>query len=72
MPSKREGYHNIATRVKDEEKARIDEFCKENDMSVSQLIRKAIKEYIARQLKVDKESDQLSLFDPRDPFTGSK
>ena len=33
---------------------------------------KAIKEYIAHQLKVDKESDQLSLFDPRDPFTGSK
>ena len=33
---------------------------------------KAIKEYIAHQLKVDKESDQLSLFGPRDPFTGSK
>ncbi|WP_287448297.1 IS200/IS605 family transposase [Anaerovibrio sp.] len=31
---------------------------------------KAIKEYIANQLKVDRESDQLSLFDPRDPFTG--
>ena len=29
---------------------------------------KAIKEYIANQLKQDKESDQLSLFDPRDPF----
>lgn len=49
MPSKREGYHNIATRVKDEEKARIDEFCKENDMSVSQLIRKAIKEYMDKE-----------------------
>ena len=33
---------------------------------------KAIKEYIANQLKRDKESDQLALFDPRDPFTGSK
>ncbi len=33
---------------------------------------KAIKEYIATQLKKDQESDQLSLFDPRDPFTGSK
>ena len=33
---------------------------------------KAIKEYIAEQLKRDKESDQLSLFDPRDPFTGNK
>ena len=32
----------------------------------------AIKEYIANQLKQDKESDQLSLFDMRDPFKGSK
>ena len=32
----------------------------------------AIKNYIANQLKVDKESDQLSIFDPKDPFTGSK
>ena len=31
-----------------------------------------IKEYIADQLKRDKESDQLSMYDPRDPFTGSK
>ena len=49
MPSKREGYYNIATRVKDEEKKCIDEFCKENDMSVSQLIRKAIKEYMNKE-----------------------
>ena len=33
---------------------------------------KAIKNYIANQLKHDKESDQLSLFDPQDPFMGSK
>ena len=33
---------------------------------------KAIKEYVANQLKRDKESDQLSIFDPRDPFMGSK
>ena len=32
----------------------------------------AIKEYIAKQLKQDRESEQLSMFDPRDPFTGSK
>ena len=32
----------------------------------------AIKEYISTQLKIDKESDQLSIFDPRDPFTGGK
>ena len=33
---------------------------------------KVIKEYIANQLKQDKETDQLTLFDPRDPFMGSK
>ena len=33
---------------------------------------KAIKEYIAGQLKKDKDSDQLSLFDPKDPFMDSK
>ena len=33
---------------------------------------KAIKEYIANQLKQDQESDQLSIYDPRDPFTGGK
>ena len=33
---------------------------------------KAITEYIADQLKRDKEADQLSIFDPRDPLTGSK
>ena len=33
---------------------------------------KAIKEYISGQLKRDKGSDQISLFDPRDPFMGSK
>ena len=32
----------------------------------------AIKEYIANQLKQDKKADQMSIFDPRDPFTGSK
>ena len=30
---------------------------------------KAIKEYIENQLKMDRESDQISLYDPRDPFT---
>ena len=33
---------------------------------------KAIREYIANQLKEDRENDQLSLFDPRDPFTVSR
>ena len=33
---------------------------------------KTIKEYIKNQLKQDQESDQLSIFNPQDPFTGSK
>ena len=33
---------------------------------------KAIQQYIANQLERDKKDDQLSVFDPRDPFTGSK
>ena len=33
---------------------------------------KAIKEYIGEQLKRDHESDQLSMYDPKDPFMGSK
>ena len=31
-----------------------------------------VERYIKNQLKVDKESDQLSIYDPRGPFTGSK
>ena len=27
---------------------------------------------IAKQLKTDRETDQLTLFDPRDPFMGGK
>ena len=34
--------------------------------------KKTIKTYIAEQLKRDKESDQLSMFDPRNQFMGSK
>ena len=32
----------------------------------------AIKEYISKQLEEDRKIDQLSIPDPRDPFTGSK
>ena len=41
-------------------------------MQSLQVIKKKIKEYIANQLQNDKESDQISMFDPRDPFMGSK
>ena len=33
---------------------------------------KAIKKYIAEQLKRDIETDQLSIFDPKDPFKGGR
>ena len=33
---------------------------------------KAIQEYVANQLKTDKEADQLSIFDSRDLLTGGK
>ena len=33
---------------------------------------KAIKEYIKNQLEQDKQADQLSIFNPKDPFTGSE
>ena len=33
---------------------------------------KTIKEYIANQIKIDRETGGLALFDPRDPFKGSK
>ena len=33
---------------------------------------KTIKEYIAEQLKRDRETDQLSIFDPQDPFKGCR
>ena len=32
----------------------------------------AIKEYTEKPLKADKEADQLSIFDPNDPFKGGK
>lgn len=32
----------------------------------------AIKRYIKNQLKVDRGSNQLSIYAPRDPFMGSK
>ena len=33
---------------------------------------KALQEYVANQLKTDKQADQLSIFDARDPLTGGK
>lgn len=36
----------LATRVTQEEKAALEKYCKEHDITLSQLIRWAIKEYI--------------------------
>ena len=36
----------IASRIDEEEKQAIVKYCDENDITVSQLIRKAIKEYL--------------------------
>ena len=45
---------------------------KQNVVDYGEWNTKAIKEYIGDQLKRDHESDQLSMYDPKDPFTGSK
>lgn len=47
-------------------------WCKGYYVSTAGKDAKAIKEYISNQLKRDKEMDQLVLFDPKDPFMGSK
>ena len=47
-------------------------WCKEFYVDTVGKNTKAIKEYIADQLKKDREADQLSIYDPRDPFKGSK
>lgn len=38
----------ISAMVDEDEKLFIEEFCREEDISIAQLIRKAIKEYIER------------------------
>lgn len=40
--------YTISTRVEDEDRELIEAFCNETDMSISQLIRKAIRYYIYR------------------------
>lgn len=38
--------YQIAARVTEDEKKKIEEYCKEHDVKISQLIRWAVKEYI--------------------------
>ena len=47
-------------------------WCKGYDVDTVGKNTKAIKENIENQLKAARESDQLSIYDPRDPFAGSK
>ena len=47
-------------------------WCKEYYVDTVGKNTKAIKQYIADQLKRNQESDQLAMFEPRDPFKGSK
>jgi predicted transcriptional regulator len=39
----------ISIRIEETEKEALQEFAKENDLSVSQVVRRAIKEFIANQ-----------------------
>lgn len=44
----------IAAKVTEEEKAQIIEYCEQHDIKISQLIRKAVKEYITKEIKENK------------------
>ena len=47
-------------------------WCKGYYVDTSGKDTRAIKEYIKNQLKQDMEMEQMSIFDPADPFTGSR
>lgn len=42
----------IAARVTDEEKQELELYCRENDIKLSQLIRKAVKEYLEKRIDI--------------------
>ena len=46
MIIKMKNYSTISVRLTTEEKDKLTEYCKENDLSMSQVIRKAIKNFI--------------------------
>ena len=41
----------ISVRLSEEEKQKIEDFAKDNDLTLSQVIRKAIKEFLEREKK---------------------
>ena len=38
----------VAARISEEEKKRLIKYCRDNDLSISQVIRKAIREFLAK------------------------
>ncbi len=48
----------IATRVSDEEKRELEQYCKERDIKISQLIRWAIKDYLDKNVTKSYETDK--------------
>ena len=47
----------ISVRLSDEEKEAFDTFCKDLDLSMSHIMRKLIKEFIANNAKEEVDSD---------------
>ena len=45
-----EKLYQVAARLTAEEKERLIQYCEDNDLSISQVIRKAIKEIISGQM----------------------
>jgi predicted transcriptional regulator len=39
-------YSTVSVRLTEAEKKELEQFCEENDLSMSQVIRRAVKEYI--------------------------
>lgn len=43
--------YNVSVRLNADDKIALEQFAKEHDMSMSQIMRKAIKEYLEKQTK---------------------
>lgn len=49
MPNNK--YSTISVRLTEDERKILDDYCKQNDLSLSWVIRKAIKEYLPKEDK---------------------
>lgn len=45
----------IAARVTDEEKELLEQYCKDHDIKISQLVRWAVKDYMTKETKDNEE-----------------